>query len=73
MHFLFFLVNFAKMNKHQTTMNKRLFLRGGEIPYLKPELEITNIEAESGFLASLPMIDTEEGDPWEDFDDGGYY
>ena len=54
-------------------MNKRLFLRGGEVPYLKPELEITNIEAESGFLASLPMIDTEEGDPWEDFDDGVYY
>ena len=49
-------------------MNKKPFLRGGEVPYLKPELEVTTFASESGFQASLPSIGTEEGGSWEEID-----
>ncbi|MBQ7856869.1 MAG: hypothetical protein IJ348_07155 [Alistipes sp.] len=50
-------------------MNKNPLLRGGESAYLAPDLEVTYLAPESGFQASLPYIDTEEGDPWEEFED----
>ena len=40
------------------------FLGGGNF-YLAPTVEVTTLAVERGFEASLPGLETEEGEGWE--------
>ena len=46
-------------------MNKNPKQFGGGIFYLAPTVEVTTLAVERGFEASLPGLETEEGEGWE--------
>ena len=38
---------------------------GGGREYLTPQIDVTLLDVEQGFAASLPGLETEEGEGWE--------
>lgn len=47
-------------------MKSFAFFGGGNSEYLTPTIKISNVRIEQGFNASLPALDVEEGESWED-------